>query len=82
MNAINFRILDFLKKEGITQEMAAKELGVTQPYMSSILSGNKNIGVNFAKKLSQHYKLSMSWILTGEGELVVLLIIVLSVLLN
>lgn len=60
-------VLFFRKQEDI-----AKDLSVTQQYVSSILSGKKSVGKKVAAKLSELYGLyglSYSWLLTGEGDM-------------
>lgn len=59
----------FFKKKGITQNDIAKDLNVSQPYVNSILNGRMPIGKNQARRLSNLYGLSFSWLLTGEGEI-------------
>lgn len=59
----------FFKKKGITQNDIAKDLNVSQPYVNSILNGRMPIGKNQARRLSNLYGLSFSWLLTGEGEM-------------
>lgn len=59
----------FFKKTKKKQEDIAKDLSVTQQYVSSILSGKKSVGKKVAAKLSELYGLSYSWLLTGEGEM-------------
>lgn len=60
----------FFKKKGITQNDIAKDLNVSQPYVNSILNGRMPIGKNQARRLSNLYGLSFSWLLTGEGEII------------
>ena len=59
----------FFKRKGITQNDIAKDLNVSQPYVNSILNGRIPIGKNQARRLSNLYGLSFSWLLTGEGEI-------------
>lgn len=47
----------------------AQDLNASQPYISAILNGKTPIGKAQAKRLSELYGLSVSWLLTGEGEM-------------
>lgn len=62
-------LASFFKENKKKQEDIAKDLSVTQQYVSSILSGKKSVGKKVAAKLSELYGLSFSWLLTGEGEM-------------
>ena len=59
----------FLKERKITQVKMAQDLNASQPYVSAILNGKTPIGKAQAKRLSELYGLSVSWLLTGEGEM-------------
>ena len=62
---------NFLRERGLTQVSIAEELGVSQPYVNSLLTGKKAFGKVQAKKWSDLYGLSSSWLLTGEGSMLV-----------
>ena len=59
----------FFKGNGITQEQIAVALGVTQPYVSALLTGKRELGKKQAKRFEELYGLSSAWLLTGEGEM-------------
>ena len=59
----------FLKERKITQVKMAQDLNASQPYVSAILNGKTPIGKAQAKRLSELYGSSVSWLLTGEGEM-------------
>ena len=59
----------YLKDNKITQVKMAEDLNASQPYVSAILNGKTPIGKQQAKRLSELYGLSVSWILTGEGDM-------------
>lgn len=63
------RLADYFKENGKKQDDLCTDLGVTQPYISAIISGKKTIGRRTAEKLSELYGLSYSWLLTGEGDM-------------
>lgn len=59
----------FLADRGLTQEGVADSLGVSQPYVNSLLKGKKAFGKEQAKKWSDLFGISRSWLLTGEGPM-------------
>lgn len=59
----------FFKKKGITQEYLASILIMSQPNLNAMLNGRRNISKSTATKLNKLYGLSVSWLLTGEGEM-------------
>lgn len=60
---------DFLKKRGYTQESIAQTLEVSQAYVNALLCGRSKFGRKQAKKWSEAFGLSESWLLTGIGTL-------------
>lgn len=60
---------DFLKKNGYTQETVAQTLGVSQAYVNALLCGRSQFGRKQAKKWSDAFGVSESWLLTGTGDL-------------
>lgn len=58
----------FFSKRNITQEDIARDLGVSQAYVSAMLNG-KPFGKNTAKKWGELYKIQPSWLLTGKGDM-------------
>lgn len=67
-NIVGEKLKDFFAQKGIMQEDIAKELGVSQAYVSSMLNG-KPFGKNAAKKWGELYGIQSSWLLTGEGDM-------------
>ena len=61
----------FFKEKGITQEVIAEQLGVSQQYVSGLLSGKKAFGKKQAQRFFELWKISPSWLLTGEGPMIV-----------
>ena len=61
----------FFKEQGITQEEIAEQPGVSQQYVSGLLSGKKAFGKKQAKRFCELWKISPSWLLTGEGPMIV-----------
>ena len=62
-------LVRFFKEKGITQDEIARQLGVSQSYVSALLTGKKAFGKKQAHRFSELYGLSPSWLLTGAGEM-------------
>lgn len=60
----------FFKRKGITQAEIAERYGTTQAYINLLLNGKTPIGKSCAVKLHELYGLSVSWLLTGDGNMI------------
>lgn len=60
----------FFREQGITQEEIAAKLGVSQQYVSGLLSGKKPFGKKQAKRFFELWQISPSWLLTGDGPMI------------
>ncbi len=60
----------FFKKNGITQEYLANILNMSQPNLNAMLNGRRSISKPTAVKLHELYGLSVSWLLTGDGNMI------------
>ena len=54
---------------GLSQKDVAEAMNVSTSFINAILNNRKAIGKKVADKLSNLYGLSVSWLLTGEGEM-------------
>lgn len=70
MEDLSEKLRQFFKDEGLTQEKIADILGVTQPYVNSLLSGKRAFGKNQAQRFEELFGISASWLLTGKGEMI------------
>jgi len=58
-----------LTENGLKQKELAKEIGVTESYISAILHGrNKNISASLASLIEQKYGYRADWVLYGTGS--------------
>ena len=57
----------FFDEKCITQEQIASQLGVDKAHVNKLMTGKKAFGKQTARKWSDLYGLSYSWLLTGEG---------------
>lgn len=71
MDNIDPPLVRFFKEKGITQDDIARKLGVSQSYVSALLTGRKSFGKKQAQRFSEAYGLSPSWLLTGEGDMII-----------
>lgn len=61
-------IVFFREKIGITQYELAKMIGVTQPYMAQIESGEKEMSITVFNKLSNALGVSMNNLLSPDDK--------------
>lgn len=61
----------YFKERGISQKEIADAMGVSPAYINSIFTGKRNLGKNNAEKLQEKFGLSASWLLTGEGSMLI-----------
>ena len=59
---------EYLEKLGYNQPKVADKLGVSVPYVNSVLSGRKALGKKNAKKWANLFGLSENYLLTGVGS--------------
>lgn len=65
----NSYVVDFFKNLEISQSKISEDLGVSQPYVSALVNGKKNIGKKMAKKIASLYGADESMLLLGKGEI-------------
>lgn len=63
------RLRKFFEDRGITQEQVAVKLGVDKAHVNKLMTGKKQFGKQTARKWSDLFGLSYSWLVTGEGEM-------------
>lgn len=68
---ISEKLTEFFKENGITQEDIAARIGVSQSYVSALLTGKKAFGKKQAQRFCDIWGLSPSWLLTGQGSMLV-----------
>lgn len=69
MKSIGDELSTFFREKNITQDEIAEELGVSQSYVSGLLTGKKGFGKKQAQRFFELWGISPSWLLTGEGEM-------------
>lgn len=71
MKEISSALQEYFRLNKVSQDDIAKLLGVSQAYVSGLLTGKKAFGKKQAQKFAELFGLSPSWLLTGEGEMLV-----------
>ena len=69
MKNVSEALTDYFKARGITQDAIAERLGVSQQYVSKLLSGKAEFGKKQAQRFGELFGIQPSWLLTGEGEM-------------
>lgn len=65
------RLVDYVEYEAnMTRNAFATKAGIDPTNFSKMLAGKQNITTNTLKKISVAHGISMTWLLTGEGEMI------------
>lgn len=68
---ISERLKEYFKSKAISQKEIAVQLGVTQGYVALMLNGRQPFGRAAAKKWQEAFGLNASWLMTGDGPMLV-----------
>lgn len=68
-NGIVKQIRAIMNYYGLSQSELASRIGVRQPNLSAILSGDRACGDGVINKILLSFDINKSWLLTGEGEM-------------
>lgn len=71
MKEISEKLVKFFEVKGLTQVDVAKQIGTSKAYVNAILNNRKEIGKKQAEKFENLFGLSSSWLLTGNGQMLV-----------
>ena len=68
----SIRLQKLIKALNLKQTTFAKSLGITQPNISRMVSGENKISAEVLNRIAlAHKKTNLHWLLTGEGEMFV-----------
>lgn len=70
MKKIGERLAAYFRENNITQDAIAEQLGVSQSYVSGLLTDKKSFGKKQAQRFYEIWGISPSWLLTGEGDMI------------
>lgn len=68
---INKKLAKFFISIGLSQKDVANRMGTSSAYINALLNGRKAIGKKQAAKMENLFGLSSSWLLTGQGEMLI-----------
>ena len=60
---------EYFDAQGITQQSIANTMGVSKAYVNRLFTGKAKFGKEAAEKWSNQFGLQKSWLLTGEGPM-------------
>lgn len=69
MDSIGRKLKEHFDSVGITQKEIAELIGVSSQYINAVFNDRKTLGKKNAEKLANLFGLSISFLLTGEGEM-------------
>lgn len=71
MESVGIALKGFFKEKGVSQKQLSETLGVSQPYINALFSGQKEFGKKQAKIFGDLFGISPNWLLTGEGDMLI-----------
>lgn len=64
------RLKKLIKALGINQTLFAKSLGMTQPNISRMISGEGKVSAEVLNRITITYKnINLHWLITGDGDM-------------
>jgi plasmid maintenance system antidote protein VapI len=71
MDAINVRVVAFLKHTGKSKSEFANQLDISPAVISHISSGRNKVALDIVQKILEHYPtVSPHWLLMGVGDMI------------
>lgn len=71
MSAISERISAIIEKKGLTKTAFAKKIGLSQPFVSNLCTGEKIPSDRTILDICREFDVNEIWLRTGEGEMFV-----------
>ena len=68
-SSIAGRLTEALNVLDLTQISVAQKVMVSQPYLSQLMNGKRDLPFKVLQKIAKNYPINPSWVLTGEGEM-------------
>jgi len=70
MDAINVRVVDFLKHTGKSKSEFAQQLDISPAVISHISSGRNKVALDIVQKILEHYpNVTPHWLIMGVGDM-------------
>lgn len=71
MAEVGDRLRSYFDSQGISQVDIAEKLGVSKAYVNALFNGNSTFGKKTAEKWEMEFGISKSFLLTGDGQMLV-----------
>lgn len=71
MKEITEKLSNYLNNRGLTQKYIANTLGISEQSVNALVNGRRQFGRKTSAEWQKHFGLSASWLMTGEGEMLV-----------
>jgi len=71
MSDKSYELARFFRERNVSQKDLAEGLGVSQAYVSRLLSGKQEFGKKQAERFRDLFGLSPAWLLTGQGPMMI-----------
>jgi len=68
---INKRLIEFRKKMKLSQQEIADTAQISRAYITQVETGRVNPSFKLLHKILLNYNLSINWLLSGKGEMIV-----------
>lgn len=68
---INTRLIEFRKKMKLSQQEIADTAGISRAYITQVETGRVNPSFKLLYQIMEHYNLSINWLLSGRGEMII-----------
>jgi transcriptional regulator with XRE-family HTH domain len=63
------RFSEAITKLGLTQVDVAQATKYSQPYISQLMKGTRNLTFKILQRIANHYPINAVWVMTGDGEM-------------
>lgn len=71
MKEITEKLSNYLNNRGLAQKYIANTLGISEQSVNALVNGRRQFGRKTSAEWQKHFGLSASWLMTGEGEMLV-----------
>lgn len=65
----SIRLKKLIKALNLNQLSFSKSLGMTQPNISKMMNGERQLSIEVLNRMSDRYNVNLHWLLTGVGEM-------------
>jgi len=72
LDGLGQRLLEFRKSIGYSQKVVAEKTGIGRSFISHIEAGSQRPSFEVINKLLNSYNISIDWLLTGRGQMLLI----------